>query len=205
MKEFWDQRYTEHPLAYGDTPSAFLTEAAVRFAVGSRILVLGDGQGRNALWLARKGHLVTVVDYSEVACEQLRERAEAEGLDITVICADLARWEPGPTDVVVSIHVHMPPEIRRAVHNRIWEQVDAKGLFVGEFFAKSQLSRGTGGPRSEALLYSVDMFEEDLPFGDMEILEEVTVDLQEGPFHHGPADLIRVVCWKTLATCALLT
>lgn len=204
MKEFWDQRYAEHPMAYGDAPSAFLAEAAVRFAVGSRILVLGDGQGRNALWLARRGHRVTVVDYSEVATAQLRERAAAEGLDIRVVCADLATYEPEPTDVVVAIHVHLPPSVRRAVHNRVWEQVDPKGLLVGEFFARSQLQRGTGGPRREALLYSLDLLEDDLPHGDFEVLEEVTVELDEGPFHRGPADVIRVVCWKTLATCALL-
>ena len=97
----WNERFAANTSAYGEEPNAFLVETAGRIAMGSEILVMGDGQGRNALYLARKGHRVTVVDYSEVAMDQLRRRAEEQGVELEILCEDLVTYEPRVFDAIV--------------------------------------------------------------------------------------------------------
>lgn len=67
---FWDQRFAEPGYKYGTEPNAFLREQATRFAPHSQILVPGDGEGRNGVWLAQQGHSVTSVDSSAVGLQR---------------------------------------------------------------------------------------------------------------------------------------
>lgn len=193
----WDRRFDAARSFYGDEPNAFLAESAVRFAVGSHVVCLGAGQGRNALWLARRGFRVTAVDGSRVAIDQLQEQAKADGLDLELICADLATWEPPGHDISVSTFLHLPPPLRTAVFRRAFGRISEKGLFVGEFFATTQLQRGTGGPKNPAMLYTAADLRADLPDADFELLEETTVELAEGEGHVGTADVVRLLAWRT--------
>lgn len=71
-------------------------------APGARVLDLGCGQGRDALFIARLGHEVVGVDYSPVGIAQLAEDAATEGLPIEAVVADLADYIPdGAFDVVL--------------------------------------------------------------------------------------------------------
>jgi hypothetical protein len=64
---FWDQQYSAvDGYKYGTRPNAFLMAEAYRLPPHARILVPGDGEGRNGVWLASLGHDVLTVDLSEV-------------------------------------------------------------------------------------------------------------------------------------------
>lgn len=68
----------------------------------SRVLDIGCGQGRDALFIARLGHRVTAVDLSATGVRQLREDAVAEGLEIDAVAADIRSYRPGRAyDVIV--------------------------------------------------------------------------------------------------------
>jgi Thiopurine S-methyltransferase (TPMT) len=67
--DFWNSRYAEKGCAYGEAPNAFLTSVAHRIKPGSCVLVPGDGEGRNGVYLARMGFNVTSVDMSAMGCE----------------------------------------------------------------------------------------------------------------------------------------
>ncbi len=60
---FWDQRFAEPGYKYGLAPNAFMQQAVARLAPGSQVLVPGDGEGRNGVWLAQQGH-----HYKRPAC-----------------------------------------------------------------------------------------------------------------------------------------
>jgi ubiquinone/menaquinone biosynthesis C-methylase UbiE len=64
-KTFWDSRYAEQEYAYGIKPNDFLSENINRIKPGSEILCLAEGEGRNAVFLAERGHEITAIDYSE--------------------------------------------------------------------------------------------------------------------------------------------
>ena len=61
----WDERYSAEEYAYGTEPNDFLAEYHHLIPSG-KILCLADGEGRNAVYLARQGYEVTAVDSSAV-------------------------------------------------------------------------------------------------------------------------------------------
>ena len=83
-REHWDLRYVTEGVRTTE-PAAFLVEVEPRFEPESLILDVGGGSGRNAVWLARRGHRVTVADISEEGLK-LARRAAAEadvGIDVS--------------------------------------------------------------------------------------------------------------------------
>jgi SAM-dependent methyltransferase len=78
----WQQTYRAHPGMYGQEPSAPAVHAAEVFhAAGARRVVeLGAGHGRDALYLADEGFHVTATDFSTVALAQLDAQAQAREL-----------------------------------------------------------------------------------------------------------------------------
>lgn len=65
-----------------------------------------------------------------------------------------------------------------------------------EVFSKDQLQYNSGGPKDAALLYSLDDAADD--FSGMHIThqEQVMITLHEGPFHSGPASVVRLIAKK---------
>jgi hypothetical protein len=53
--QFWDQRYSNDEYAFGTEANDFLREVSGDLMVGDT-LVLGDGEGRNGVFLAQLGH-----------------------------------------------------------------------------------------------------------------------------------------------------
>lgn len=104
-REHWNARYvTEGPRT--TEPAAFLLEVAPRFAPGSTILDVGGGSGRNAVWLARRGHRVTIADISEEGLKLARGAAEEAGVEVATLCIDFdsSPFPAGPWDVIVDFH-----------------------------------------------------------------------------------------------------
>ena len=61
-----------------------------------RALDLAAGEGRNAIWLARRGWQVTAVDFSQVALD--KGRTLAGDLDVDWVCADATTWRRAEHD-----------------------------------------------------------------------------------------------------------
>ncbi len=73
-----------------------------------RVLELGAGHGRDALYLARAGLAVHATDFSETGLEQLRARAEAEDLtEVTTAMVDVRKALPLPDESVDAVYAHM--------------------------------------------------------------------------------------------------
>jgi hypothetical protein len=51
----WDQQYSSSVYKYGTAPNAFLVTQRHRIPSGGSVLVPGDGEGRNGVWLAVAG------------------------------------------------------------------------------------------------------------------------------------------------------
>src|SRR5262249_22521213 len=100
----WDARYWEHkdPEA---SPSPFLVGLDALLPRHGAALDVAGGSGRHALWLARRGLDVTLVDISVVALEIARNRADALHLRLHTIPVDLEAESllAGPWDLVVCV------------------------------------------------------------------------------------------------------
>ena len=53
--DFWNSRFSEPGYAYGTEPNAFLVSQKHYLLPGLKALAVGDGEGRNGVWLAQQG------------------------------------------------------------------------------------------------------------------------------------------------------
>ena len=112
----WNERYEAGEYADRTYPSELLAAWIDRLPRG-RALDIACGRGRNAIFLAANGYAVDAVDISGVALALARERADAEGLDVNWIEADLDRHrvERDAYDVIVVARFLSRPLIPRLV------------------------------------------------------------------------------------------
>src|SRR5581483_9291419 len=78
----WDARYRSAG-ALAREPSTFLRSLDAllpRPSAATRVLDVAGGDGRNAVWLARRGYGVTVADVSPVGLDLARASAAAAGV-----------------------------------------------------------------------------------------------------------------------------
>ena len=195
MKDFWEQRYAEKGWAYGTEPNVFLTTQVARFKPGMRALVVGDGEGRNGVWLAQQGLDVLSVDYSAAGLRKARELAIANGTRVTTECVDLTQWHwpVAVFDVVVSIYLHFTPDVRTTMHRAMVQALKPGGVLILEAFNKNQLQYKSGGPPVAAMLYTSDELRADFSGTQIEILEDTIAQLNEGRYHVGPGAVLRLV------------
>jgi SAM-dependent methyltransferase len=194
----WDERYKEEGFAYGAEPNDFLREMAGLIPAGP-VLCLAEGQGRNAVYLASRGHAVLAVDQSAVGLERARALAAERGVSIQTQTCDLADFvfEPGRWAAIVSIWGHMPPDLRRAVHAKCVGALVPGGVMILEAYTPAQVGRGTGGPPDPAFCMSAGGLREELAGLDFEILRAVERHVSEGKYHDGASSVVQVVARRT--------
>jgi len=195
-KDFWNQRYHEENFAYGKAANDFLQTN--EFKTGSKILCLAEGEGRNGVYLAKMGHQITCIDYSESGIQKMQRLAEENNVQLETICADLAEviLEPNTWDGIVLIFGHFPEELRKYVHKQVYSALKQGGKLVMEAYHKNQLNFKTGGPMSDKLLYSEEELRSDFDAFTSIQIEMVERDVNEGQYHFGKASVIQVIGMK---------
>jgi SAM-dependent methyltransferase len=191
---FWDERYGSVDWAFGTEPNDFLRENAGVLA-GRRVLCIGDGEGRNGVFLATQGASVTSVDLSEVGLAKARRLADERGVAIATEIADLAEYEPalGSFDAIVSIFCHLPSAVRSIAYPRLIESLTSGGVWLAESYTPDQIPRDTGGPKDPDLMQTAATLPDELDGLVIEHLWEGERTVVEGPFHSGPASVVQVI------------
>lgn len=195
---FWDVRFQQADYVYGEAPNDFLRAEAHRLAAQGEILSLGEGEGRNAVFLAEQGYRVMALDSSRMAMDKLARLAAKRGVQVESWLSDVASAELGVErwDGIANIFCHLPSAARPALLARVRGALRPGGIFLTEQFSLDQLGFQSGGPKDPDLLVQLAEFEE--AFTGMEVLHagHEVVTLSEGPFHQGPASVIRFVVRK---------
>ena len=196
----WDQAYSDvEGYKYGEQPNAFLKEQAHRIPPRARVLLPGDGEGRNGVWLAEQGHQVCALDNSAVGLAKAEALAHRRQVTLQTVLVDLADWQPEPAsaDAVVLTYLHLPPPLRTPVMHKLVQALKPGGVLLLEAFHPRQLQYSSGGPKNEAMLYTLDMLRGDLAADMQELLaSESETLLDEGPGHQGPAYVTRWIGQK---------
>jgi SAM-dependent methyltransferase len=136
-----------------------------------RVLDLGSGQGRNAIWMAQQGHQVTAVDISAVATAQGSEIAAEAGVEVEFIAADLGEWVPplAAFDVVLLAYMQLPEPSRRALHVNAMQALAAGGRVLVVAHHRDNLENGVGGPPLAEMLFTEDELASD--FAGLDVVE----------------------------------
>jgi SAM-dependent methyltransferase len=170
----WNERYRERGALWGTAPNEFVVDRLSAVAP-CRALDLGAGQGRNAIWLAQQGHLVTAVDVSDVAMAQGSQIAAQAGVEVDFVAADLETWEPSPEefDLVLLAYLQAPEQARRALHAKAARALAPDGLVVVVAHHVDNLEHGFGGPPMKEVLFDEEGLADD--FADLEVIENSRV------------------------------
>ncbi len=187
---FWDQRYgSPDDYVFGTAPNDFLLACTPHLPPGP-ILCLAEGEGRNAVHLARHGHVVTAVDQSKIGLTKASRLARQHHVSLTPIHADLADFAitPNAWSAVVSIFCHLPLSLRQKVHAAAAAGLCVGGAIVLEAYAPAQVNFNTGGPvKAPELLMTLAEVQQEFPGVEWEIAQNIERDVLEGSGHTGRA------------------
>lgn len=111
----YNKLYGSTAQALGDPTQVFVDFFEQRRGERLRVLDIGCGQGRDAMFIARLGHAVVGVDISPNGIRDLVDAAKREDLSIEGIVADLETFVPdGEFEVLLCDRtLHMLPETER--------------------------------------------------------------------------------------------
>ena len=195
----WDQRYDEEGFAYGAEPNDFLKSEYFQIPKVGKVLCLAEGEGRNAVFLAKQGYSVTAVDQSSVGLQKAKKFALENGVEISTIVADLADYDFGKEawDGIVSIAAHVPPKLRKKLHSQVIGSLKANGVFILEAYTERHLEmEGVGGPPNKELLMSLEELRDELEGLNFIIDHEVERNISEGKYHQGKSAVVQIVARK---------
>ena len=192
MNNQWNEKYADDRFYYGKEPNAFFKEEIDKLEPG-KLLLPAEGEGRNAVYAAKLGWVVTCFDWSEEGKKKADKFASEEGVKIDYQVSDLSsfRYTEGEYDAVGLVFVHLPPEEREELHKKVIESLKQGGKLIFTAYDKTQLGKTSGGPKDLNQLYSLEQIVEDFIGLDFDIFAKETVELDEGPAHSGIADVIK--------------
>jgi hypothetical protein len=194
--EFWNKRYEANDSGYGNEPNAYFKSFIDSHPPGS-ILLPADGEGRNAIYAAKKGWKVDAFDFSEVAQQKAMQRAEQQKVNIHYEVMNIEDFKATKQyDAVGLIYVHLEPELRKKFHTEIAKSLSQAGYLIFEAFAKEQIENASGGPKEAALLYDAASICNDFQLLYIISCGQKQVDLSEGNFHKGKAHVLRLIGQK---------
>ena len=192
---FWDVRYSSEEYVYGREPNQFFKEQIDKIAVPGKLLLPGEGEGRNAVYAAKLGWQVDAFDQSIKAQEKALKLAEKYKVNINYSVTDLSSFSPDKNiyKAAAVIFVHLSPVERVELHKKLISSLTRGGIIILELFSKNQLGKESGGPQDISMLSSVEEIHND--FKDLKILllEEKNLYLNEGDKHSGEASVVRFV------------
>lgn len=202
MKDFWNERYRSEEYVYGEVPNEYFHSRFTQFDPGE-ILFAAEGEGRNAVFAAKCDWKVAAFDISAEAKNKAEKLAKKHQVELDYRVGDLPDlgFEKEEFDAIALIYAHFPPQVRSQYHQLLLSYLRRDGLVIFEGFSKKhriyqEKNPAVGGPKDDALLYSMEEIKED--FGSLNFLElyEAEVDLKEGKLHDGLGAVIRFVAQK---------
>ncbi|MBC8033156.1 MAG: class I SAM-dependent methyltransferase [Chitinophagaceae bacterium] len=203
MNEFWidqwNERYRKNEFAYGEQPNDYFKEQLEKIPVGT-ILFPAEGEGRNGVFAARLGWIVSAFDISVEGRNKAVRFAEANKVLIEYQVGELQtlHYDAEQFDVIALIYAHFPGNIKSLYHKTLNKYLRKNGLIIFEAFSKRHIDyvnkdEKVGGPKDLAMLYSIEELRSD--FYNYEIIElvEKEIELSEGLFHNGKGSVIRFI------------
>lgn len=206
LRQRWNERFSTEEFAYGKEPNSFLKEffESNYNLLLNPVLMLGDGEGRNGVYLASQGLEVFSLDFAEMGVLKTLKLADEKNVRIRTILADVNEFNfvKNYWGTIVLIYLHLDSNSRKNLWRKIQNSMKPGGVFFLEAFSIEQLNYESGGPKDLDLLFTKSELEENFLYPEgknkFEILlsEQKVVTLHEGRFHEGPGSVVRFICKK---------
>ncbi|TKG94011.1 methyltransferase domain-containing protein [Puteibacter caeruleilacunae] len=194
MKSHWNRLYREEEYVFGTKPDKYFKEILSKFNAG-KILLPGEGEGRNAVYAAKLGWDVHAYDYSKEAKQKAERLANHNSVSISYAIRDIvnAQYPKESFDMVAFQFIHFEGQERTDIHKNLDKHLKTGGILIIQNFSTENPKYSEAGPRTANLLYSKEDILRDFP--DYEILDlKVEIDqLQEGSKKEHTCSILRFV------------
>jgi SAM-dependent methyltransferase len=195
----WEDRFAQEGYLFGTEPVPFLLKHAALFEAGQTVLSIAEGEGRNAVHLAKLGLDVTGVEFAPSAVAKAEKLARENDVYPTFIQADLFDWEWPKNAYHISLGLFFQfvgPAQRDVLWRKMLAATQPGGLIVIHGYTPKQIELGTGGPPLIDNMYTRDSFGD--VFADCEVLvcEDYEAEQKSGSAHIGMSALIDFVARK---------
>lgn len=198
----WNERYSSEAYAYGTAPNQYLQTQLEKLPAG-KILFPAEGEGRNAVFAAKRGWQVAAFDISEAGKKKADQLAADNHVTVDYRVGTVAElgYTENEFDVIALVFAHFPPEIRSSLHQTLLSYLCKGGRLIFEAFSKKNLTyvqqnEKIGGPKDLASLFSIGEIRQEFPGLDFLELEETEIELHEGLYHNGRGMVIRFTAIK---------
>lgn len=134
-KTLWDRKYSKNSYVYGKNPEKFLVENYQYIPQGAKVLDVGIGEGRHAVFLAQKGFKVTGIDISSVALRKSKKLAKEYGVRFTTVRGDITthNFKDGEFDAIVNFYY-----VDRELRKRLIKMLKPGGVLIFEAYTFNQ-------------------------------------------------------------------
>lgn len=196
----WDEKFKDETYLYGEEANEFVKEQFTKEGTGS-IACFAEGEGRNAVYLARLGYDFTTYDYSAEGLKKTEKLASKFGVEVDTNLQDLTQEnvvDEEQFDHAIMIFGHVKEESQQILFNNLIQSVKSGGKVYFEVYAKAQLEYGTGGPKDIEMLYALEDVLCYCENNDILIIElsEKEVVRHEGDKHNGKCCVIQGIMEK---------
>ena len=182
--EFWNLMFSADEYVFGEGPSQYLKEKLSHLKPG-RVLLPGEGEGRNAVYCAMQGWGVSAFDLSEKGKEKAEALAKKHNVQIDFEVGDVPEinYDEEYFDALVLIFAHFMPDKRARYHHRLINYLKPGGKVILEGHARL-------GETAD-MRFDLDEIKSD--FNGFKILEsEVKIaDMNEGKVIKGETNVVR--------------
>lgn len=193
----WDKKFDSDSYIYGKEANAFVKEIFKnKTNCQEKVLLLAEGEGRNAIYLALLGYDVTTYDFSKVGIQKQLKLAEEAQVHIDANYGDITEPNLVPSrtyDYTINIFGHVLPEDKERMFDNLIHPLVKNGHSYFELYSLEQLEYGTGGPSNIDMLYEIEEIRHYLATHSVKIhkLEKNIVERHEGIGHSGQASVIQ--------------
>lgn len=187
----WDARYAASDLVWGAEPNRWVVRELADLTPGTA-LDLAAGEGRNSIWLARRGWRVTALDFSAVALERgARLAADLPGEAVARLhwqLGDARSWRPPAGrrfDLVLLAYLQLPADERRSALRGAAAALAPGGTLLVVGHDTTNLTEGVGGPQDARVLFTPQDVLDDLAGSGLETVraERVLRPVGDGSAH----------------------
>ncbi|WP_188068320.1 class I SAM-dependent methyltransferase [Brevibacillus brevis] len=155
MANIWNERFHSEEYYYGEEPNLFIQQQAYRLEQGQKVIAFAEGEGRNAVFLAKRNLEVTAIDYAESGLHKTKKLAQKHSVDVLTQKIDLLQEEVSSEeyDAAIMVYGHFHKNAQTMILNKMKKAIKPRGIMMLEVFSEEQLKYHTGGPQDIDMLY----------------------------------------------------
>lgn len=188
--EFWNMLFDQEAYAFGEESNHYLKEKLTDMTPG-KVLLPGEGEGRNAVYCALQGWGVSAFDISEKGKEKADRLAADKGVKIDFKVGDVPEilYPEEYFDALVLIFAHFMPQYRRSYHRQLMSYLKPGGKLILEGHARSN-------EEAVDIRFNLEELRED--FKGLAFIEAQTgmEDLHEGRIITGATHVVQIFAQK---------